>query len=130
MSILWKNMQYRCYNKNNKDYQDYGGRGIKVCDEWLEDFMNFYNWAMDNGYKENLTIDRVDVNGDYTPNNCRWVDQKTQANNRRSNVHLTYNGKTQTMTQWSEELNINYNTIRSRHRLGFTDKECLFGKEK
>lgn len=124
----WRNMKSRCYNKNNKRYKDWGGRGIVVCDEWLDNFQAFYSWSMSNGYKLGLTIDRIDNNKGYSPENCRWVDIKTQCNNTNRNVYLTYNGKTQTMKQWSEELNISYNTIICRHRKGWKDKECLFGK--
>nr|DAP52808.1 MAG TPA: transcriptional regulator [Caudoviricetes sp.] len=127
---IWKNMHTRCYNEHFFKYEYYGGRGIKVCDEWLHDFMAFYNWAMNNGYKDNLTIDRIDVNGNYEPNNCRWVDMKTQLNNKSDNVLLTYNKKTQTIAQWADELGVPYGTIQSRHYRGFTDKECLFGKER
>ena len=118
----------RCYRTKNKDYQHYGDRGIKVCQEWLDDFMSFYNWAINNGYQENLTIDRIDVNGNYEPDNCRWVDQKTQTNNKRNSVYLTYEGKTQTITQWADELNCNRSAMYIRHRKGWSDKECLFGR--
>ena len=91
--------------------------------------MNFYNWSMNNGYDDTLTIDRIDNNKGYSPNNCRWVDMKTQSNNTRRNVYLTYKGKTQSMTQWAEDLNISYYMVRARHYRGWSDKECLFGKE-
>ena len=82
---IWLGMKSRCYNNKKKDYKNYGGRGIKVCTEWKSDFMNFHSWAMDNGYSDNLTIDRIDVNGNYEPSNCRWVDMKVQAKKRRNN---------------------------------------------
>lgn len=125
----WKNIKQRCYNKNYNRYIDYGGRGIAVCQEWLHDFNCFYNWAINNGYQENLTIDRIDNNKGYSPENCRWVDIKTQCNNTRRNVRLTYNNKTQTIAQWGHELNVSVDKISARHRAGWTDKECLFGKE-
>ena len=75
---IWISMRNRCYYKKNIAYKNYGKRGIKVCKEWKDDFMNFYNWAINNGYKDDLTIDRIDVNGNYEPNNCRWVDMKQQ----------------------------------------------------
>lgn len=125
---ILQHVKDRCYRSNNKDYQYYGARGIRVYDEWLNDFEAFYNWAINTNYKENLTIDRIDVNGNYEPSNCRWVDQKTQNNNKRNSVRLTYDGKTQTITQWAEELNCNRSAMYIRHRKGWTDKECLFGK--
>lgn len=126
---VYTNMKARCYNKNNPNYKDWGGRGITICEDWLNDFISFYNWSMNNGYEQGLQIDRIDNNKGYEPNNCRWVDVKTQTNNTRRNVLITYNGKTQSMAQWADELNLSYNTIIFRHRKGYTDKECLFGKE-
>ena len=126
---IWQGIKTRCYNENDKSYKNYGGRGIIMCEEWLNDFMNFYNWSMKNGYKDNLTIDRIDVNGNYEPSNCRWVTNQEQHNNTRRNVYLTYHGKTQNIMQWCNELNLNYHTIRMRHNKGWSDKECLFGRD-
>ena len=92
---IWCSMRERCYNSNYQAYKDYGGRGITMCQEWKDDFMAFYTWAINNGYKQTLTIDRINVNGNYEPSNCRWADRKTQANNRRSNISITLYGKTQ-----------------------------------
>lgn len=111
---VWHNIKNRCYNKNNKRYKDYGGRGITICDEWLNDFMSFYNWAMNNGYKEGLSIDRINNDGNYEPNNCRWVTNKVQNNNKRSNRLLTHNKETHTITEWSKILNIHYTCLRNR----------------
>lgn len=104
----------RCYNKNKDNYKYYGGRGITMCDEWLKDFENFYNWAINNGYKKGLSIDRINNNGNYEPSNCRWTTHKEQCNNRNSNVVITFNNKTQNLTQWAMELNMPYNTLYSR----------------
>lgn len=110
----WTSMKERCYNKKEKSYKNYGGRGIKICGEWRNSFLSFYNWAMENGYKENLTIDRIDNNGNYEPSNCRWVDCKTQANNRRNSINITYNGETKTLKQWCDSLKLNYQLVRQR----------------
>lgn len=92
----------RCYNKNSNNYKYYGSRGIRICDEWLSDFMNFYNWAMANGYNDKLTIDRIDVNGNYEPNNCRWIPQDEQKRNTRRNI--LYKGKC--VAEWLRELKV------------------------
>lgn len=115
----------RCYREKDKDFKLYGGRGITVCDEWLNDFQAFYDWAMQNGYADNLTLDRIDNDKGYSPDNCRWVNIKTQQNNRRNNHYITYNGKTQTLQQWANELNLNRETILSRLNRGWSVKKAL-----
>lgn len=111
---VYKGIKGRCYNTNNDRFDDYGGRGIKVCDEWLEDFMNFYNWAINNGYQDGLTIDRIEVDGNYEPSNCRWITNREQQSNKRNNKKFYYNGKNLTLPEWSEILHINSSTLSSR----------------
>ena len=106
-------MRNRCFNSNNKSFVYYGGRGISVCDEWNE-FLNFEKWAIQNGFEENLTLDRIDVNGNYEPENCRWISQKEQMRNTRANHLLTYNGYTKTMADWAEITGIPYSTLKQR----------------
>lgn len=127
---LWRHMRERCYKKYHKSYMLYGGRGITVCQEWLDDFMNFYNWAMDNGYDENApngecTIDRIDVNGNYEPSNCRFVSIKEQCNNKRNNHLLEYQSEKHTISQWSELLEIPYSTLAKRVEAGWSIGQTL-----
>lgn len=110
---IYKNMKNRCYNKNGQDYNYYGGKGVIICDEWMNDYINFKNWSLSNGYSDNLTIDRINVNGNYEPSNCRWVDMKTQMNNTTQNHMITYNGEIKTMIEWSEILDIPYGVIKN-----------------
>ena len=110
---VWRRMKERCTNKNCKDYNHYGGRGIKLDDSWMT-FELFYSWAMANGYRDDLTIDRIDVNGPYSPENCRWSTTKEQGNNKRNCVYMELNGKTKSIKEWSEIYGINYTTLRSR----------------
>lgn len=116
----------RCYRPSIFAYKDYGGRGITVCDEWRKDFMSFYNWALNNGYEENLTIDRIDVNGNYEPNNCRWIPMGEQSKNTRKNVYFTYNGKTQVLSDWARELGIPSTTFRRRIKQNRPIEEILY----
>lgn len=110
----WVSMKDRCMNPLNSAYSSYGGRGIRICDEWINSFENFYEWAISSGYSEGMTIDRINNNGNYEPTNCRWTDLKTQANNTRRNHYLTYKGKTKSLAEWAEIKKINYSTLRAR----------------
>lgn len=118
-------MKQRCYDKNNKQYKNYGGRGIKICDEWLSDYTKFYDWAVNNGYEKGLTIDRKNNNGNYEPNNCQWVTQKVNNNNRRSSIYLSYGGKTQTIYDWSIETGINHFTLLYRFHKKWPPEKIL-----
>lgn len=110
--IVWADMKTRCYNCNDRNYQWYGGRGIKICDEWKDNFITFKEWAENNGYSDNLTIDRIDYNGNYEPSNCRFVDEKTQQNNKRTNHYVTYNGETKTLKEVCDIEDINYDRFK------------------
>lgn len=115
---VWIGIKERCNNCKNKDYSYYGGRGIKACPEWDKSYLAFRDWALASGYRDDLTIDRIDVNGSYCPENCRWVDMKTQMNNTRANRKITQNGETRTMAEWAERTGIAYETIRYRATSG------------
>ena len=127
---IWHDMKTRCCNKNTIYYKNYGGRGIDVCNEWREDFMAFYNWSIANGYKDNLSIDRIDNNEGYSPDNCRWVDRKTQQRNKRNNRYITINGETHCLMEWCELLNLNYFTVHARiNKRKWSIKKALGIKE-
>lgn len=111
---IWDGMKYRCTNPNSDAYHNYGGRGITVCDEWIHDFMAFYNWSMSHGYSDDLTLDRINVNGNYCPENCRWADDITQHNNTRTNRYIEYNGETHTMAEWAKIKGMKYVTLNTR----------------
>lgn len=126
-------MKNRCYNPKNKHYKDYGGRGITVCDEWLDKkngHKNFWNWALENGWKEKLSIDRIDVNGNYEPSNCRWATPKEQANNRRNNAYITIHGATKTAQEWAEQIGITERAFMSRVAYGWSEDRLLEPKNK
>lgn len=128
---VWKELKKRCYNPSDKYYKDYGGRGITVCQEWKNNFQAFYDWAMANGYDENApkwlcTIERINTNGNYEPNNCKFATIKEQANNRRSNHLLTYNEKTYTLTEWSEITGIKRKTIEYRLKSNWSIEKALY----
>jgi hypothetical protein len=123
--MVWRSMKQRCTDINASNYAQYGGRGISVCDEWMNSFEAF---IADMGMMptHNSSIERENVNGNYEPANCRWATPVEQANNQRRNRTLTYLGRTQTIAQWARELNIPADRIYGRKRLGFSDAEALF----
>ena len=129
----YHNMIRRCYNSKDHAYIRYGERGIRVCDEWKNDIRCFYDWAINNGYNNKLTIDRIDNNGNYEPSNCRWVTYKQQANNTRNKLgkrFLTLNNETHSVKEWCEILNINYSTLSCRiNKLGWSDEKALTYKK-
>lgn len=122
---IWRGMVARCKYKYPNRFIHYSGKGIKVCSEWEKDFNAFAEWANQNGYTDKLTIDRKDNNGDYTPENCRWVDYHTQACNRGNNHLLTYKGETKTLTEWAEEYDIDYTIIKDRIKLGWDVEKAI-----
>lgn len=124
---IWHSMYCRCYYSSTNQYKNYGGKGIKVCEEWKhsEGFINFYNWAINNGYSDELTLDRIDNEKDYCPENCRWSTPKSQSNHKTNNVFYTMNGKTQTSKQWCDEYGISQTTLNDRLKRGWTLKQAL-----
>lgn len=114
----WKAMIRRCYNPKCKRYHRYGGRGIKVCEEWRDSPVKFIEWAYQSGFEKHLTLDRADNNKGYSPENCRWVSYKVQMNNFSRNAKITINNITHTLSEWSEIYNIYYPTLKSRYQKG------------
>lgn len=121
----WDNIKKRCYAKTDYHYKWYGKRGITICDEWKNDFKAFYDWAMANGYEEDLTIDRIDVNGNYEPNNCRWISIQKQQQNKRSNHYITYKNQTKCIAEWAKIYNISRATLSWRIRKGWDIERAL-----
>jgi hypothetical protein len=122
---IYRKMRNRCNNPNDDAYKHYGLRGITVCDEWLSHPESFFEWALSNGYSDNLTIDRIDNAGNYEPTNCRWITMKEQCENRSSNRLLTFRGETKTVTQWAEHFNIKSSLIFDRLDRGWSVEDAL-----
>lgn len=122
---IFKGMKKRCLKPNSINYNNYGGKGISICQEWLNNFESFYNWAIKNGYKNNLTIDRIDSNKNYCPNNCRWVTQKQQCRNTSRNHFIEYKNKKITIAEFSETTNIPYNYCNYRFNKNMTSEEII-----
>lgn len=122
----WQAMRHRCTCPNAHEYRNYGGRGIKVCDRWMKRPEGFKNFLEDMGPRpEGYSLDRIDTNGDYCPENCRWADYRTQNRNRRSNANIAYKGETHTLKEWSEILGINYKILVQRRYYGWSVKRMF-----
>jgi hypothetical protein len=117
-------MKTRCLNPNANKFKDYGGRGITICPAWME-FMPFYLWAMANGYRDDLSLERKKIDSNYNPDNCKWASQKEQANNTRRNVYLEFDGQRKTNSQWAELLGITETSLRERFQRGWSIEKAL-----
>lgn len=122
---VWKDIKQRCFNTKNKNFTYYGGRGITMCEEWKNDFFCFYKWAINNGYEKGLSIDRKDNNGNYNPENCRWVTALQQSNNRRTCLYFTMNGETKTLSEWCREYGVSTSIVRHRMKYGMDFDKAL-----
>ena len=123
---IWSNMKRRCNNPNDAGYENYGGRGIKVCSEWENDYVAFREWSLTHGYSDDLTIDRIDNNKGYSPDNCRWETMKVQSNNTRVNHKVTYKGETHTLSEWQDITGIDDNKIGRRLKKGLPLEQVFF----
>lgn len=122
---LYHGIKKRCYNQNCRSYKDYGKRGIGICKEWLDDFTNFYSWAINNGYREDLTIERIDVNKNYCPENCTWITLSEQTKNTTRNVFYEYNGEKHLMGEWAKLYNLPFTCVRRRLDRGWSMEKTL-----
>lgn len=115
---IWCGMKQRCYNERHENYLYYGGNGIEICEEWANNFVAFMDWAMQNGYKEPLEIDRKDSNGNYEPENCKWSTRTEQVRNRSNTVFITFNCQKKTLKEWCEIFKVNYKTTHAKYMKG------------
>jgi len=122
---IWADILKRCQNINSQAYPNYGGRGIKVCDEWSKSFIAFRDWSLSNKYADNLEIDRIDNNGDYCPSNCRWTTRLINSRNKRSNRILEVNGEKQPLQFWAEKLGVPHGTIQKRINRGWSVEDAV-----
>lgn len=122
----WASIKARCYYKSQAGYKSYGARGIKMCDEWLNSFEAFADWSLSNGYSDDMTIERIDNDKDYMPNNCKWISLSEQANNRRSNIKITHNGETHNLSEWCKIYGIDYKLAHNRiYKLGWSFERVI-----
>lgn len=122
---LFSGIKRRCLNKNDSNFNNYGGRGIEICEEWLNDYDSFYSWANENGYKEGLSIERIDNDKGYNPNNCKWIEMSEQSKNRRCNKYIEINGDIKTISEWARLVGIDRNTISRRLKRGISGENLI-----
>lgn len=122
---IWHNMKTRCNNIHASNFKYYGAKGIKVCKEWSVNFQSFKSWAMNNGYKDNLQIDRINNNKGYEPNNCRWVSKFEQEHNKSTNRYITYHGETKIISDWARKFNIDRSLLRTRLTRGWSFEDAI-----
>lgn len=125
---IWSHIKARCYNSKCERYINYGGRGIIICEEWRNSFKSFYDWAMANGYQEDLSIERINNNGNYEPNNCKWIPMEQQAKNKQNSVFYSFNGRNYSLKELSELFNINKGTLQSRLQRKWSIEKALSTK--
>ena len=113
---LWAGMKNRCFNSRDPHYPNYGGRGVTIWDEWVTNYISFREWALSSGYSDHLTIERKDVNGNYSPENCTWIPKGEQVLNRRNTIYIEHNGVVRSLIDWAKELGIGYKTAYSRYK--------------
>ena len=130
MHRIWIAIKSRCLNQNNKDYCNYGGRGIGMHDDWINSYVSFRDWSLLNGYADNLSMDRIDNENGYFPDNCRWTTAKVQGRNRRDNVFLELNGVSMVMSEWCEIFNIPTSTLSYRINMGWSPSEAIMGNKR
>lgn len=122
---IYYGMRTRCNDLNAPEYHNYGGRGIKICEEWLDNYKNFKVWAIHNGYDDNLTLERRDVNGNYSPDNCTWATIKEQNNNKRNTIFVEINGVVKSLSEWADETGINHTSLFYRYNKGDRDEYLI-----
>lgn len=127
---IWKDMKRRCKNPNRKGYKNYGGRGIKVCEEWDKSYLSFREWALNNGYSDELTIERIDNNGNYEPNNCKWIPMEEQQRNTRNNAMIEINGVVKPLVEWCEIKNFPYKLALDRRSRGIDGEDLFLPKKR
>lgn len=125
IQTIWAGMKQRCYDPNQARYERYGGRGIYICDKWLKEPKKFYEWAYDNGYYKGMSIDRINNDKGYSPENCRIIPLKDQGRNRRSNRHIEINGEIKIMNEWCKIFEINRSTVRGRLKRGWNTEDAF-----